>query len=603
MVTPDWGAPKAPTPTRLEFQSAESGFARPRERVAAAIIDHCVLLFPVYLMLSAPFKREVTEGTLIGADAEVYLGSLGMVATAATLLLAYQTLSVYFMGATAGQRLFGLRVRSAFDGRALTFWACLVRALGWMFVLSCSCVPCLAVFSDARRRPIHDRLADACVSADRPSTVPPPGPGARRSIEAVYLALVGVCAMSAALRITGVIASLGADRLGANGRGEECDVVSSAVPEASREPHVRLKAALTLYSAGLAERSCLHAELDREHAERVSPTPLSYLAQAFVNADDADLSNQYLDEACAKDETSSECVMSRLVTAWSDDKWAEVESLLKTAPVGSGYMEVWAVRHYMQRANPAAALTWLDRLSEHREVGEFVMGERVRALFDGHRADESKIALAQAVAGLPEDTSLELRGWTCSQNLQDGCEALASLACTPFTKDALADPAANQAEPVSVSLARVMARECKGAVNYAALEDEAQGESFNAFLRANAKYSAGDEGEGLSLYRALVEGDDTPDLLRVEASRRLLAHATLKQAADLKMAWNKLDSRVAWAKIGNLLAAHFAKLGEGVLARDIAATLADQLAPAAALAIATLNEPDLKRRPASAEAR
>ncbi len=47
---------------------------------------------------------------------------------------------------------------------------------------------------------------------------------------------------------------------------------------------------MTLYAAGLADRECLEAEVEREIALQVPVGPVTYLAQAFVYADDAEVS-------------------------------------------------------------------------------------------------------------------------------------------------------------------------------------------------------------------------------------------------------------------------------------------------------------------------
>src|SRR5437868_15209151 len=90
-----------------------------------------------------------------------------------------------------------------------------------------------------------------------------------------------------------------------------CEVVSKNMEEESatenEDPHLRLSKAMTLYAAGLADRSCLEAEVEHEMAVQVPVGPITYLAQAFVYADDPETSNSYLDEVCEEAPSSVEC--------------------------------------------------------------------------------------------------------------------------------------------------------------------------------------------------------------------------------------------------------------------------------------------------------
>jgi hypothetical protein len=215
----------------------------------------------------------------------------------------------------------------------------------------------------------------------------------------------------------------------------DCEVVNVATEEGGVDPHHRLKTAMTLYAAGLADRSCLESEVEGEVARQIPLGPITYLAQAFVYADDAEISNSYLDQVCDAAPGTVECSMSQLVTSWSDEDWRAVAEILRSAPVGSGYMDVWAVRHFMKQAQYPSALAALDRLLTHRELAEFSLSQRVKALFNFFREPEAVAAYQQAVVALPNDQADDLSSWLCSQQLQNGCSARTGSACARILPD------------------------------------------------------------------------------------------------------------------------------------------------------------------------
>jgi hypothetical protein len=243
--------------------------------------------------------------------------------------------------------------------------------------------------------------------------------------------------------------------------------------------------------------------------------------------------------------------MSQLVSSWSDDDWAGVEDVIRSAPPGSGYLEIWGVRHYMKQAEYGDALALLDGLVSRREISEFSMVQRVKALFNTYHDSEAQAALAQAVVALPREDSADLSAWMCAQELQNGCEALTSIACKQLPKIPETIDFSNPPE----ALAQVLSMECKGVagVDYLRLSEQSPNESWQIFFRANLKRQREDRSASAALYSKVIAAGSTPELLRVEATRRLLQFASPRQLENVVQQWTEFESKEAWVKAGNFL--------------------------------------------------
>jgi len=612
MVHPDWTSIKRPSQheVRLETNELPVQLARPLDRLAAAIIDVFILLIPLYILLSAPLKRVMMTSFILGSEPDFIATVLAMVALATVLLIGYQTGCHYFWGATLGKRIFDLRVVPMFSGEKLGFWDQFLRSAVWVFELLCLGLPWLSVFSNPKRRPLHDRLTDSIVVTRSPTGVRAPLDWERALVRGLFASLVAILSLSITIQIRGTIDKLKMEKslaaivdrdLG------DCDVVSASADEDSLDPHNRLKTAMTLYAAGLADRSCLESEVEGEIARQVSVAPITYLAQAFIYADDAEISNSYLDEVCEMAPGTVECSMSQLVTSWSDEDWPAVEEILTAAPQGSGYMEVWGVRHYMKQAAYPNALAALDRLQNNRELAEFSMAQRVKALFNFFKEPEAVAAYQQAVLALPTDQGEELSSWLCSQQLQNSCGARESSACAM----ALPSGATQEIdfERHAHALSHVLALECKGEqdIDYASFAEAVKDPDWRLFFEANVKRQKEMKAASSELFAQLLQSESAPELLKVEAVRRWVKFASPNQMDKLVDSWLEFSSREGWVKIGNMLFARLAEQRNAEQALKVARRLANDevLSPVAVRILAGFNSdgkgPD--RQPAQVKAK
>ncbi len=607
MVIPDWTHKRRTSSmeVRLDTRELPLLLARPLDRLAAAIIDVFILLVPLYILLSAPLKRWMMTSFILGSEPDFLATILAMVLLAILILVVYQTVCHYFYSATIGKRIFDLRVVPMFAGEKLGFWDQCLRSVLWSVELVCLGLPWLSVFSNPKRRPMHDRFCDTVVVTRSPAGVRGPLQWERNLVRGLFAALMLMLVLSATIQIRGALDKLKMEKslaaivdrdLG------DCEVVSSSADEESIDPHNRLKTAMTLYAAGLADRSCLESEVEGEIAKQIAVAPITYLAQAFIYADDAEISNSYLDEVCEMAPGTVECSMSQLVTSWSDEDWPAVEEILKSAPKGSGYMEVWGVRHYMKQAAYVNALASLDLLLNNRELAEFSLAQRVKALFNFYKEPEAVAAFQQAVITLPPDQGEDLSSWVCAQQLQNGCVARTGTACMHAMPGAVTQEI--DFERPAHALAHVLALECKGEQNldYASFASAVKDPDWQMFFQANVKRQKEEKGGASELFGKLLKSETAPDLLKVEAVRRWVKFASPIQMEKLVDSWTDFSSREGWVKIGNLLFARLAEQKNPELALKVARHLANDevLSPVAVKILAGFTEPKaVDRQPAA----
>jgi|GEM_PF-2621172 len=583
MVTPDWSAPQSPQKAKFEDTPRpidHSQLARPLDRLAAVIIDVCVVLAPIYYLLSSPLRNWMTSSFLMGSEGDFVTTVAGMVGIAVGLLVVYQTFLHYFFRATLGKMLFDLQVVPMFEDERLTCWDCFIRAWFWVAEIICLGLPMLAVFSNNKRRPLHDRVCDTIVVSRVSAGVSSPAVWEQGLVRGFFgLALAGVMLFTL-MQVRGVVDKLKTDSSVAaliERDGGACDVVNRNINEEATETsgeHDRLNLAMTLYAAGLADRTCLEAEVEREIASQTPVGAVTYLAQAFIYADDAEVSNSYLDEVCTGAPDSVECHMSQVVSKWSDEDWEAVEESLNGAPPGSGYLEVWGIRHFMKQARYEKALTLLNGLLNQRPLAEFSMVQRVKALFNSYREPEAEAALMQAVTALPESEGRDLSAWVCAQQLQSGCQALEKTACQQVHAGESRTTEIDF-EMDNEALARVLALEChnEGQMDYLSFAEAVHNEDWRTFFRANLKRQKEDKKASAHLFSSLILSPEASDLLKIEAARRWAQISDRKQIADLFEQWRDMPSREAWVKTGNILLKRVSELGNQDLAQKIARRL------------------------------
>lgn len=618
MVSPDWTR-VIPQPPKLTFEPQAKAqvddhhmLARPLDRLAAVIVDMFIVLGPIYILLSAPFKNWMTTSVLSGSGGEMESLVAGMLGIAVGLVVIYQTFFHYFFRATLGKMLFDLRISPMFEGERLACWDCFVRSWLWIAQVFCLGIPFLTIFSNGKRRPLHDRVCDSIILSRTNAGVKSPAGWERGLVRGAFAFAITLAMVVLLAQVRSELGAVKSDALSSLLEREisACEVVSSTlensgeVGSGSEDPHFRLSKAMTLYAAGLADRSCLEAEVEHELASQVPVGALTYLAQAFVYADDPETSNSYLDEVCESSPGSVECHMSNVVSKWSEEDWESVEEALAKAPRGSGYLEIWGVRHFMKQAQYPRALALLDNYLTERPLAEFAMVQRVKALFNSYRESEAESALMQALSALPQTESHDLTAWVCAQQLQNGCENLERPACRHMAKDERTKPSEIDFEQSSEALAQVLALECHsdGKLDSLSFSAAVQDQDWQTFFQANVKSQSKDKASAGHLYSQLIMSPEAPELLKIEAARRWAQVANVKQLEEMIAQWKDLSSREVWVKEGHILFERLTEMKQPQLALQVANDLVqgESLSPQATAMVANLVDTSVSSRaPAS----
>lgn len=597
MVIPDWTSTRrlqSPLGSTNNLVSNLS-LARPMDRLAAVIIDLFVLLGPLFILLSSPLRRQMTASFILGVDGDFIVRLISLLILAVVMIVTYQGLMHYFFGATVGKMIFRLRVVPVFvDGR-ITWMGSFARGLAWVGELPLLGLPYVAIFSNSRRRTLHDRICDSVVIALSSEHSLAPTSWERGLARGFLLACLTVLSCVGFVRLRHSFKEFnGSGQFGLmmDHKSQECEAVSDHISDEVSE-HGRLQVAMSLFAAGQVDKSCLEAEIDLEKVMRVSVGPLTYLAKAFVNADDADISNSYLDQVCEDAPDSVECSMSMVVSEWSDENLDEVDSTLSKAKKGSGYLEVWGVRHFMKQGRYQEALVLLDVLSSHREVAEFSTVQRVKALYNSHMDKEARIALAQALPSISPDEATDVSSWMCAQDLQQGCDSLQRLSCASLD---LEQSELNEIdfERTAEALSKVMALECHGEkkMDYSSFEQSVQSEDWKHFFEANHSIQKGDRESSFDQFQDVLDSQTAPEMLKVEVIRRVAQFADGQQLSSIHDIWQRLEGQEAWAKAGNILLKQYIKKKNSVAALGMAKDLMSSgaLAPQLYTQIQSLND-------------
>lgn len=580
MVQPDWNAQKPVRPPQIEFEKHSDEMARPSDRLAAAIVDFFVVLAPFYILLSAPLKRRLTIAYVAAKDLEVGLILATMILLAILLAVIYQVSCHALFGTTIGKRLFDLKVISVFKEGRPTAWDYLLRSLVWTAQMIPFGLPFLAVFGNIKRRPLHDRIADTQVVTTKADQVTlPPTPLEQLVVRSFLVVVVGMFAFTVITQIQILVEQQRMHETLASFVRKElksCDTVDASVKDHPKLADSRLGVALSLFAAGLASKTCLQSEYERALSENQRVSAAQYLVQAFVYADNAEVSNAYLDEVCKENADGPECYMSQLVSSWSEDQWSDVDDILRRAPEGSGYIEVWGARHYIKRAQYTRAIELLNRIANRSDLAEFSQHQRVEALVKGFKVPEAEIAFAQVAAHMPKLEAFELSAQSCLRELQLSCDRLSALSCQWFNrnnKDMVEKPIEWQESTDSVKLVQLLHQECQQAPlqpNYLSLMDEASSEAWKNFYMANLKVSRSDMSAARKLFRTVVKSSSADLWLKSEATRRLMKISSLNQLRAFHQDWRKIEDLEVVSQTGQFFLSRLQALDESKLGAKVA---------------------------------
>ena len=415
-----------------------SNLAAPGDRLAAAIIDISVILAPLVLLVSSPFQLLFVRSLLLNQEVEFLLSVTAIATVVLILTVSYMTMMNSLVGGTLGKLVFGLRVLGIWDQKKLSVPAAFFRSLTWLLSLAFALLPFLAVLSDNKRRPWHDRIADSIVVSVNKANFGSPNVFEKMYVQSVLgsvAALVLVSSMAIGPTVWNGILDSGLLPFGDSKFASYCDEVDYAMDEWPRVETVseekRLNIVLSLFAAGDVSKSCLEKEAQKFIDVKSSENATAYLAQAFVHSENPELSNQYLSKVCDLSPESSSCTMSKVVEDWSDSKWSSVEahfaSFVEHTPL---HISVWALRHFIERREFAKAEDFLNKLASQPSLANFLAQQRVRILAGTGRDRELNAVAVTAIESLSSEGRLRVAEKMCDfHSKADSCAGTKSQPC------------------------------------------------------------------------------------------------------------------------------------------------------------------------------
>lgn len=413
--------------------------AAPADRFAAFVIDNCILMLPIYYLIFAPFKRMTVESTLLSdSNDNVIWSTLGLVIVLLVMIV-YQSVCVWWLSGTFGQRLLSLKVRSIFPSSQIHFFQSISRSLYLSITFLLGGYPLLAMFSNSRRRAFHDRASDTIVVAERleRSAKSPVGPeisvvrGLYAAVTIFFVMVFGLMTYSSM--------SVKKNAKVALESFEEDDLLCASVSDAlaqwvpAEEAPDRLVAALTLYAAGAVENECLKSETENVFSFS-DESELMYLVKSFLYSESPELSNRYLQKVCEVAKDSNACHFSRALVAITDKDESEAQTQLdKLTKDNVPYAAVWAAKYFLTKAENQRVLTHLAAIPEINVLSDFIAVTRVKALWGVGKTQEALGAEGLAYSAIGLESKLELASYMCFEKNWKSCDQIRDRSCHIFS--------------------------------------------------------------------------------------------------------------------------------------------------------------------------
>lgn len=389
------------------------------DRLAAFVLDLIIVSFIANITL-APFKKKIQAAILNEHDGAVNFYVVAMIFGASAIFIAYHTLSVFLFQKTIGKKVFKLEVAPIVHGQPFTLMNALVRACALFVSVLLFFFPLLEVFSNRLRRPMHDRLADTYVKGLEKSGTSPSMVEKLwvRIVYAVVMANIAVLLMVQVLFFRDDIQNLSEfitqpEYL--------CESVSDAKESwPNTEKVSRLDVALTLYGVDAISDDCLEKESQRaiSYGEELDK---AYLGKAFVYEKQTKISNRYLKKVCEINAKGDPCVLTQMITMWSERDWKGVDLLLGNNKLNTSFLKVWAVKHYDKTQNYDQVMKLAESLWLNKSLNNFIGKYKTLTLWRLDKTGESKELFQSTYAHLPEERRISFLSDVCNLEIEKSC--------------------------------------------------------------------------------------------------------------------------------------------------------------------------------------
>lgn len=553
----------------------------PGDRLAASIVDLSIVLVPLILLASSPFRLIMVRSLLLHKDLEFIVSATAIGLMGFVVAVSYMTIMTTLFGASIGKLVFGLRVINIWDRKYLTVQDAFFRSLVWSGTILVGFLPFLAILSDKKRRPWHDRFANSIVISVGKSQIPSPNLYEKMFVQSILASCGAIAFVIVVFSLEGVYQDLeDSDFLPFSGSDAyaACEEVDLALDEWPKSETVkndgRLKVVLTLFAAGQVSKSCLEKESIRYFSNESDENSTAYLAQAFVHSDQPSLSNQYLKKVCDLSPESSSCIMSQVVEDWSDSKWTEVESHFASfgteAPL---HIAVWALRHFVKRREFLKAELFLNQLSSYSSLSGFLTEQRLKVLRGLRRTQEHQAVAMTALETSSESQRFEVAEQVCSWSLEDkGCAGASSRHCEVLVRSGIETPTNLLSTKSAIVSARAVV--CSGNRDlYKKFRDAVPLQEAFEFAEAYQLKVARDFESAKTSFQDLKSSGD----LSVDMERRLnlelLSLANKSELEEKLIDWKLSPPTAEWAESGIAMMNRAIELKRYSIAKDIGEVL------------------------------
>lgn len=538
------------------------GFALPFDRLASHVAD-LVILAPLMALAMAPFRRVMMETRLLGDAWGTDVAMLKGAAAAVMVGILWETIFISVWGSTPGRMIFGLRVVDVWTGHRPRPMHAFLRAIAWWLSVGALGAPFLAVFSNLRRRPLHDRVSDTEVRSVRErrlATAPLPAELAFGALFASVSSAFALLAFGAQLSVLLEHRELAKEQ----DKAPLCEMVTDAVDEWEGGKVTRLSAALALSAAGYLDPSCLEVEADHalwSDRERL----LGYLAKGILRTGQDDVeAESYFEKVCGLEADSDACKLVGFYRSVHSPEraLASVEEGLETEQnldvLARGVAKTFARKPakasspdwvrllllrelFVRDGDIEVALALTSEPSSHPLVGAKLLEYRARALWKTGRKGEARVVVQSASDALPQTSRRVVTTWLCARELYEGsCSDDSRRTCAMMERSLDGSESDAPVDP-SFLIASLRHRECsvdshrgKGLISVLAdYEKRADEESGQKLFEALKLIHEGEPDKGVDALKSIAEKTDvTPDPFVTEANIRLIEEMDRRPVSD-----------------------------------------------------------------------
>ncbi|RME18199.1 MAG: RDD family protein [Bdellovibrio sp.] len=446
-------------PKRSDEATETFHLASPLDRLAAFMIDICLVLTPLITLISAPIRKKLALSLLIGDVWGLAQGYFFLASLVFAFIFFYQFIGTWLWGQTLGKFFMHIRVVNVWSGErphvlesfSRAFWSTLSLIIPfWSYT---------SLFSDPKRRTLYDRLSNTVVvSVKRNSKTVLPPQGLEKQLALSWGSFISTFAF---IFLGGIgwsfykrvfIASEGT----LSAVEKSCPQVSE-VYENELMKESRSSLALSLFFAGKVDSSCLQREV-----QVLKETPEAHLLKAFAYSDEVDYSNQHLKAVCKIKRESGACLFARYLEGeFRENREKTIKALQTLSQQSPLYLKFMAAKEMLKEGLFLKSLNVLKNLKGPlpRALVEYKNNLIVRATRPVFQKEASALLAKMNYDYLEPPEALNLSAWMCQVDLlEQGC-ASSSSSCQTFLN--LAEAEAEQLSTRNNAFSYALVKSCQ----------------------------------------------------------------------------------------------------------------------------------------------